>query len=114
MSAVLSGRVGFELVAKAAVAGMPVLAAVGAPTDLAVRTAERFGVTLVGFLRDGAGNVYSHPHRSTSTPPGTAPAARPRLARTGGHLTRTGAQDLVDRVVARRRAPARSRSRTGP
>jgi FdhD protein len=59
----LSGRAGFELVAKAAAAGLPVLAAVGAPTDLAVRTADRLGVTLVGFLRDGEGNVYTHPER---------------------------------------------------
>jgi FdhD protein len=61
--AVLSGRIGFELVAKAAVAGIPVLAAVGAASDLAMRTAERLGVTLVGFLRDGEGTVYAHPHR---------------------------------------------------
>jgi FdhD protein len=61
--AVLSGRVGFELVAKIAAAGLPVLAAVGAPTDLAVRTADRLGITLVAFLRDGGGNVYTHPHR---------------------------------------------------
>jgi FdhD protein len=60
---VLSGRVGFELVAKAATAGLPVLAAVGAPTDLAIRTAERLGVTLVGFLREDGGNIYTHPHR---------------------------------------------------
>jgi FdhD protein len=61
--AVLSGRIGFELVAKAAVAGIPVLTAVGAASDLAVRTADRLGVTLVGFLRDGDGTVYTHPHR---------------------------------------------------
>jgi FdhD protein len=64
---VLSGRIGFELVAKAAVAGLPILAAVGAPSDLAVRTADRLGVTLVGFLRGGDGNIYTHPHRLDPT-----------------------------------------------
>jgi FdhD protein len=61
--AVLSGRLGYELVAKAATAGIPIVAAVGAASDLAVRTADRLGVTLVGFLRDGSGTIYTHPHR---------------------------------------------------
>jgi len=59
----LSGRIGVELAAKAAAAGLAILAGVGAPTDLAVRTAEALGVTLIGFLRDGAGNVYTHASR---------------------------------------------------
>ncbi len=60
---VLSGRIGFELVAKAAVARLPIVAAVGAASDLAVRTADRLGVTLVGFVRGGRGTVYTHPER---------------------------------------------------
>lgn len=62
---VLSGRIGFELVAKAAVARLPIVAAVGAASDLAVRTADRLGITLAGFLREGGGTVYTHPHRLT-------------------------------------------------
>ncbi|MCC5949486.1 MAG: formate dehydrogenase accessory sulfurtransferase FdhD [Nitriliruptoraceae bacterium] len=67
---VLSGRIGFELVAKAAAARVPIVVAVGAASDLAVRTAERLGVTLVGFVRAGDGVVYTHPGRIRMQPPG--------------------------------------------
>lgn len=59
----LSGRVGLDLVVKARAAGAGTLVAIGAPTALAVAAAERLGVTVVGFARDGGGTVYSHPGR---------------------------------------------------
>ena len=60
---IVSGRVSFEIVQKAAVAGVPIVCAVSAPSDLAVETAERLGVTLVGFLRGDGFNVYTHDDR---------------------------------------------------
>jgi FdhD protein len=59
----VSGRVSFEIVQKAAVAGIPIVCAVSAPSDLAIRLADRLGVTLVGFLRGDAFNVYTHDNR---------------------------------------------------
>lgn len=61
----VSGRVSFEVVQKAAVAGIPVVCAVSAPSSLAVSAAERLGMTVVGFLRGQSFNVYSHPERVT-------------------------------------------------
>jgi FdhD protein len=59
----VSGRVSFEIVQKAAVAGIPIVCAVSAPSDLAIRLADRVGVTVVGFLRGDGFNVYTHDGR---------------------------------------------------
>lgn len=62
-AAIITSRASFEMVQKAAALGIALLAAVSAPTAAAVRLADELGLTLVGFLRDKAAVVYTHPHR---------------------------------------------------
>jgi FdhD protein len=56
----LSGRIGYELVQKCIMLGIPIIAAVSAPSSLAIELAERFNVALVGFVREARCNVYAH------------------------------------------------------
>ena len=62
----VSGRVSFELVQKAAVAGLSILAGVSAASSLAVDLADELGLTVAGFVRPGGFNLYTHPHRVTT------------------------------------------------
>ena len=60
---IVSGRASFELMQKTLIAGMPLLAAVSAPSSLAVQLAQDFGMTLIGFLRGDTFNIYSGEQR---------------------------------------------------
>jgi FdhD protein len=62
----VSGRTSFEIVQKAFLAGIPMLAAVSAPSSLAIELAEECGITLIGFLRGPSFNIYAHPERVTT------------------------------------------------
>ena len=60
---VVSGRTSYEIIQKALLASIPCIAAISAPSSLAIELADQAGITLIGFLRDHAMNVYTHPER---------------------------------------------------
>jgi len=64
-AALLSGRISFEMALKAVRAGIHILAAVSAPTSMAINLAQALDLTLVGFARKQRLNIYTHPHRLT-------------------------------------------------
>ena len=79
----VSGRASFELVQKASMAGIPVLAAVSAPSSLAIDLGNEVGLTIVGFLRGSSMVVYSAPERVVSQPGAAQPVSQPVVAKQG-------------------------------
>lgn len=59
----VSSRISYEMLAKSARAGFEMIAAISAPTSLAIEMADRLGITLCGFVRGNGGEIYTHPHR---------------------------------------------------